>query len=67
MNFNSRKITYIAMFIVLNIVLTRVASIRIGIGGVEIIRLGFGGFPIILAGMAMGPVAGGVSWVLWGI
>ncbi|ADL07551.1 folate family ECF transporter S component [Thermosediminibacter oceani] len=58
--FKSRKITYIAMFIVLNIVLTRIGSIRIGFGGVEFGRFGFGGFPTIFASIAMGPVAGGI-------
>ncbi|MCG0274623.1 MAG: folate family ECF transporter S component [Thermosediminibacteraceae bacterium] len=60
MKFNARKITYIAMFIVLNIVLTRIGSIRINIGGVEFSRIGFGGFPTIFAGIVMGPVAGGI-------
>jgi len=56
----AKKITYMAMFIVLNIILTRIASIRIAIGNVEAIRIGFGGLPVIFAGILMGPAAGGI-------
>lgn len=49
-----------SLMIALNIVLTRVASIRIPIGGVEVVRIGFGGFPIIYSGIAFGPLAGGI-------
>jgi ECF transporter S component (folate family) len=49
-----------ALLVSLNIVLTRVASIRLSIGGVEGIRIGFGGFPVILAGIMFGPAAGGI-------
>ncbi|WP_422446156.1 folate family ECF transporter S component [Thermoanaerobacterium sp. DL9XJH110] len=57
---DTRKLTYMAMFVVLNIILTRVASLRIAIGGVEAVRIGFGGYPIILSGILLGPAAGGI-------
>lgn len=62
--FTTRQLVYISILICLDIVLTRVASIRISIGGVEGIRLGFGALPIILAGVLFGPLAGGVVGAL---
>lgn len=61
MKMSTKRITYMAMFVVLNIILTRIASIRIAFGSVEAIRIGFGGFPVILAGITMGPAAGGIA------
>lgn len=58
--FNSKKIAYYALLIALNVVLTRIASFRIPIGGVETVRIGLGGFPIVFAGIAFGPLAGGI-------
>lgn len=55
-----KEITYFAMLIALNVILTRVGSIRIGGGGTEITRIGFGGYPIIFAGIVLGPLAGGI-------
>lgn len=57
---NSKNIAYYGLLIALNVVLTRVGSIRIGGGGTEIVRIGFGGFPIIFAGIVFGPLAGGI-------
>lgn len=56
----ARKISTVSLLIAMSIVLTRVASIRIAIGGVEGIRIGFGKFPIILAGFMLGPFYGGI-------
>lgn len=58
--FSAKNIVIYSMLIALNVVLTRIGSIRIGGGGTEIIRIGFGGFPVIFAGIAFGPIAGGV-------
>ena len=58
--FSVRDMVYISLMIALNIVLSRIASIRIPIGGVEIGRIGFGGFPIIYSSIAFGPLAGGI-------
>ncbi len=55
-----RQITFWALLVALAVVLTRFASVRIAIGGVEGIRLGFGALPIIMAGVYFGPLAGGV-------
>ena len=57
---STRNITYYALLVALNVVLTRVGSIRIGGGGTEIVRIGFGGYPIIFAGIIFGPIAGGI-------
>lgn len=57
---STRELVNLSFLIALNIVLSRVASIRINIGSVEGIRIGFGGFPVILAGIIFGPVAGGI-------
>ena len=57
---STRDIAYYGLLVALNIVLTRVGSIRIGGGGVELVRIGFGGYPVIFAGIVFGPVAGGI-------
>lgn len=56
----AKEITYTSFLIVLNIILTRIASIRLAVGGVEVVRIGFGSFPVILAGIILGPFAGGI-------
>lgn len=62
--FTTRQMVYMALLITLNIILTRMASIRIGFGGVEGIRIGFGGLPVVLAGVMLGPLAGGIVGAL---
>ncbi|NLJ79226.1 MAG: folate family ECF transporter S component [Tissierellia bacterium] len=57
---STRNIAYYGLLIALNIVLTRIGSIRIGGGGVEIVRIGFGSYPLIFTGIVFGPVAGGI-------
>lgn len=60
MKISSHKITTMGLLITLSIILTRVASLRIAIGGVEGIRIGLGRLPIILGGIIFGPLAGGL-------
>jgi len=60
MKISSHKITTMGLLIALSIILTRVASLRIAIGGVEGIRIGLGRLPIILGGIIFGPLAGGL-------
>jgi len=60
MKISSHQITTMGLLIALSIILTRIASLRIAIGGVEGIRIGFGGLPIILGGIIFGPLAGGI-------
>jgi len=60
MKISSRKITTMGILMALSIILTRIASLRIAIGGVEGIRIGFGKLPIILGGIVFGPLSGGV-------
>lgn len=57
---NSKSIAYYALLIALNVVLSRIGSIRIGGGGVEFVRIGFGAFPVVFAGIIFGPLAGGI-------
>lgn len=61
---NLRRITYIALLSGLSIVLTRVLSIRIPIGGIEGIRIGFGPLPLIVAGIFLGPIDGAVCGII---
>jgi ECF transporter S component (folate family) len=60
----TRELVLWALLISLEVVLSRLASIRIVIGGVEGVRLGFGAFPSVLAGIALGPLAGGAVGAL---
>ncbi|MFH0926580.1 MAG: folate family ECF transporter S component, partial [bacterium] len=60
MRISSHKITTMGLLIAMSIILTRIASLRIAIGGVEGIRIGFGGLPIILGGVLFGPLSGGL-------
>lgn len=60
MQHSTRRLVYLSFMIALSIILTRIFSIRIAIGGVEGIRIGFGGLPIIIAGILFGPLAGGI-------
>ncbi len=64
MRLTTRGMVYLAFLIALGVVLTRFASIRIAVMGVEGIRVGFGGFPIIFAGLLFGPAAGGMVGAL---
>ena len=60
MKMSSHKITTMGLLIALSIILTRVASLRIAMGGVEGIRIGLGRLPIILGGIVFGPLSGGL-------
>lgn len=60
MKITSHQITTMGLFIALSILFTRIASLRIAIGGVEGIRIGLGRLPIILGGIIFGPLAGGL-------
>jgi len=64
MKISSHKITTMGLLIALSIIFTRVASLRIAIGGVEGIRIGLGRLPIILGGIMFGPLAGGLIGAL---
>ena len=60
LKFSTHKLVYISILIALNIIFTRLLSVRIAIGGVEGIRIGLGGLPIVFAGVVLGPLAGGL-------
>ncbi len=53
-----RPLVLTAFMAALSVVLTRFASIRVAIGGVEGIRIGLGALPNVLAGIALGPLYG---------
>ncbi|MGE5654481.1 MAG: folate family ECF transporter S component [Bacillota bacterium] len=53
-----RRLTWMGLLVALSIVLTRLFSFTIPIGGTTALRLGFGPIPIVIAGLLMGPVAG---------
>ena len=59
-----RDMVVLSLLIGLSVVLTRIASIRIPIGGVESLRIGFGAVPVIFAGLFFGPRAGAVVGAL---
>ncbi len=56
----TQMLTRMALLIALNIIFTRLLSVRIPLGGVEGLRIGFGSLPVIFAGIFMGPLAGGL-------
>lgn len=58
MDIRVRRLAYLGLLVALAVVLMRVASVRVAIGGIEGVRLGFGHFPIIMAGVLYGPLAG---------
>jgi ECF transporter S component (folate family) len=64
MKIRIREIVFSGIFIALSVVLTRFASLRIPIGGIEGIRIGFGTLPIVLSGILFGPGVGGLVGAL---
>jgi len=70
---DTRRLAAMALLIALSVVLTRFASVRLPIGGVEALRIGFGSLPIVLAGLMMGAgngalvgaVADVIGFMLW--
>ena len=58
--FSTRDVAIMGLLIGMNIVLTRVASLRIAIGSVEGIRIGFGQLPVVFGSLYLGPLAGAV-------
>ncbi|MDI9478182.1 MAG: folate family ECF transporter S component [Bacillota bacterium] len=64
MRISTRKLVFLSFLMALSIILTRLFSIRVPIGGVEGIRIGFGALPIIFAGILFGPLPGGIVGAL---
>ncbi|MEX0975277.1 MAG: folate family ECF transporter S component [Bacillota bacterium] len=56
-----RPLIIAALMSALSVVLTRFASVRVTIGGVEGIRIGLGALPNILGGVILGPLYGALS------
>ncbi len=56
----TRMLTRMALLIALNVIIERVFSLRIILGGVEGLRIGIGPLPVVFAGIFMGPLAGGL-------
>lgn len=61
---NVRLITICGVLIAFSIVLSRFASFRLTIAGVENIRFGLGTLPIMLAGILFGPLIGGLVGII---
>lgn len=64
----SRSIAITGLLIALSVILTRFASFRLAIGGIEGIRVGIGSLPNMMAGILLGPwfglMAGAFSDIL---
>ena len=54
MTVSVRSITLMAIFIALNMILSRICSVHIPFEGVESIRIGFGTLPLVLSGILLG-------------
>lgn len=50
-----------ALLAAISIVLTRVFSVMVPLGGLPALRIGFGSIPIMLSGMMFGPLIGGIT------
>ncbi|MGI6627365.1 MAG: folate family ECF transporter S component [Bacillota bacterium] len=57
----TRSLAMTGILIALSVILTRFASFRLAIGGIEGIRLGFGSMPNIIAGIVLGPWYGAIA------
>jgi ECF transporter S component (folate family) len=57
---NVRNLATCGLLIAFSVVLSRFASFRFAIGGVENIRFGLGTLPIMLSGILFGPIFGGL-------
>ena len=55
---DTRRLVMLGLLVSLNVILTRFASVRISIGGVEGIRIGLGSFPVVFSGILFGPLCG---------
>lgn len=64
MKFTTRDIVYLGVFIAIHIILTRLASIKLSLGGVEYIRIGFGVFPLLFCSILLGPRQGMLAGIL---
>ncbi|MEW6228814.1 MAG: folate family ECF transporter S component [Bacillota bacterium] len=60
----TRSIVACGLLTAISIVLARLFSFMVPIGGVGAIRLGFGPLPVIMAGIMFGPAAGGAVGML---
>jgi ECF transporter S component (folate family) len=64
MKFTTRDIVYLGLFIAINIILTRFASVKLIFGGVEYIRIGFGVLPLFFCSILLGPKQGMIVGIL---
>lgn len=61
---DTRRLVMLGLLVSLNVILTRFASVRISMGGVEGIRIGLGSFPVVFSGIFFGPLSGGAVGAL---
>lgn len=64
MKLTVQNICCIALLVALNIILTRIFSVRVSFEGIEGIRIGFGTLPVILAGVLLGGKQGFITGVI---
>ena len=64
MTLPTKQLVINGLLIALGIILTRFASFRMAIGGVEGIRVGVGTLPVIMAGLIFGPLYGSITGAL---
>lgn len=60
---STKSLVAASLLTAISIILTRVLSIIIPIGGVQALRIGFGNIPIMISGMLFGPLIGGLAGV----
>lgn len=62
---NTKRITICALLIALGVLLSRLISIDVPLGGSYAFNIGFGMLPILLICVLYGPVYGGLGALLW--
>jgi ECF transporter S component (folate family) len=62
--FDTSSLVKAAVLAAISIILTRVLSIMVPLGGLPALRLGFGSMPIMISGMLFGPVIGALTGIV---
>jgi len=62
--FSTSSLVKAAVLAAISLILTRVLSIMLPLGGMPALRLGFGSIPIMISGMLFGPIIGALTGVV---
>ena len=62
--FDTSSLVKAAVLAAISIILTRVLSIMVPLGGMPALRLGFGSMPIMISGMLFGPIIGALTGIV---